>query len=230
MESQSASSVEEKINLTISRLESQFGRQICYSSKPPMDQLIATVLSQRTTYANERKAFEKMFEKFETWEGIMNAPVDELTKAISTSNYPEVKAPRIKTILSQIYEELGNFDLQFLEDLPVEESMDWLMKYEGVGHKTATFLLLFTLRKPVMPVDTHVHRVSQRVGIINSKTNQAKAHSVLLDLLPKNADDLLNYHKLLFKHGQRVCTWSFPKCNECILTDICDFYQNGKSS
>jgi len=155
----------------------------------------------------------------------MNAPVAELTEAIASSNYPEVKAPRIKTTLGRIYEERGDFDLSFLADISVKEAMDWLMQFEGVGHKTTTFLLLFTFRKPVLPVDTHVHRVSQRLGIIDQKTNQAKAHTVLLDLLPEDADELLNYHKLFFKHGQRVCTWSYPRCRECILTDICDDYQ-----
>jgi len=219
------SSPEEKIKVALERLEGQFGRQTRFSSKPPLNQLISTILSQRTNYENERKAFEQMWERFGSWEGIMEAPVEELIEAIATSNYPEVKAPRIKTILRQIYDERGNFDLSFLEDLPVEEAIEWLMQFEGVGHKTTTFLLLFTFRKPVLPVDTHVHRVSQRLGIIDQKTNQAKAHSVLLNQLPKDADELLNYHKLFFKHGQRVCTWSYPRCRDCILTDICDYYR-----
>ena len=217
-------SPEEKISTALARLEEQFGRQTRFSGKSPMDQLIATILSQRTNYENERKAFERMWDRFGSWEGIMNAPTDELTEAIASSNYPEVKAPRIKKILQQIYEERGNFDLQFLADLPVEEAMQWLMQFEGVGHKTTTFLLLFTFRKPVLPVDTHVHRVSQRLGIIDQKTTQAKAHKVLLDLLPKDANELLNYHKLFFKHGQQVCTWSYPRCRSCILTDICTYY------
>ncbi|MEQ9437831.1 MAG: endonuclease III [Cyclobacteriaceae bacterium] len=214
----------EKIDLALNRLEQQFGRQSRFSSKSPIHQLMATILSQRTNYENERKAFEQMWQRFGSWEGIMNAPTDELTEAIAPSNYPEVKAPRIKKILQQIYEERGNFDLQFLADLPIEEAMEWLMQFEGVGHKTTTFLLLFTFRKPVLPVDTHVHRVSQRLGIISQKTNQAKAHTVLLDLLPKDAPELLNYHKLFFKHGQQVCTWSYPRCRKCILTDICTYY------
>ncbi|MGB3585836.1 MAG: endonuclease III [Tunicatimonas sp.] len=222
-------SSEEKINIGINRLEGQFGRQKRFSSKPPIDQLISTILSQRTNYANERKAFEQMQQRFGSWENIMNAPVEELTEAIASSNYPDVKAPRIKTTLRRIYEERGNFDLSFLANIPVKEAMDWLMQFEGVGHKTTTFLLLFTFRKPVLPVDTHVHRVSQRLGIIDQKTNQAKAHTVLLDLLPEDADELLNYHKLFFKHGQRVCTWSYPRCRECILTDICDYYQAKKA-
>ena len=194
-----------------------------------MEQLIATILSQRTNYANERKAYEQMWERFGSWEGIMKAPVAELTQAIATSNYPEIKAPRIQTTLRLIQEECGSFNLDFLADWPVEKAQEWLMRFEGVGHKTATFLLLFSLRKPVLPVDTHVHRVSQRVGIIGAKVSQAKAHTVLLDMQPRDAVELLNYHTLLFKHGQQVCIWSYPRCNACVLQDICDYYQSTRS-
>ena len=216
----------DKIPIVLTRLEEQFGRQTRFSSKPPMEQLIATILSQRTNYANERQAYERMWERFGSWEGIVNAPLDELTEAIASSNYPEIKAPRIKAVLRSIQEECGAFNLDFLADWPVKKAQEWLMRFEGVGHKTATFLLLFSLRKPVLPVDTHVHRVSQRVGIIGPKVNQAKAHTVLLEMLPPDADELLNYHKLLFKHGQQVCTWSYPRCGQCVLQDICDYYQN----
>lgn len=217
---------EEKIPIVLARLEAQFGRQTRYSTKPPMEQLIATILSQRTNYANERKAYERMWQRFGSWEGIMNAPLDELTEAISSSNYPEIKSPRIKEVLRRIQSACGDFNLDFLADWPVEKAQEWLMQFEGVGHKTATFLLLFSLRKPVLPVDTHVHRVSQRVGIIGPKVSQAKAHTVLLEMLPREADELLNYHKLLFKHGQQVCTWSHPRCGNCVLRDVCDYYQS----
>lgn len=213
------------MDTALKRMEEHFGKQTRFSGKNPLDQLISTVLSQRTTYANEKKAFERMWDTFGSWENIMLAPLAELTEAISTSNYPEVKAPRIQLILQQIKAERGNFELDFLDELPVNEAMQWLMALPGVGHKTSTFVLLFTFRKPVLPVDTHVHRVSQRLGIISSKTNEAKAHSVLLALLPADAGELLNFHKLFFKHGQQICTWSYPKCKQCYLTHLCDYYQ-----
>jgi len=215
----------EKLNIAIERCERHFGRQSRFSSKIGLDQLIATVLSQRTTYANERKAFEQMKARFVDWKGIMEAPVVELTEAIKPSNYPEVKAPRIQQILRQIWEGKATFDLSFLADIPLQEAQDWLMSLPGVGHKTATFVLLFTFRRPVLPVDTHVHRVSQRLGIIGPKVNEAKAHRVLLEMLPADANELLNFHKLFFKHGQRICTWSRPKCESCYLKDLCDHYQ-----
>lgn len=217
---------QEKLNEAFGRAENEFGRQTRFSSKSGIDQLIATVLSQRTTYANERKAFDQMKARFGDWHGIMDAPVDKLTEAIEPSNYPEVKAPRIKQILRKIWDEKGSFDLSFLEKIPLQEAMEWLMSLPGVGHKTSTFVLLFTFRRPVLPVDTHVHRVSQRLGIIDPKVTEGKAHQVLLDMLPADASELLNFHKLFFKHGQGICTWSHPKCGSCYLSDICDFYGN----
>ena len=213
-----------KLDIARRRAEAHFGRQTRFSGRPALDQLIATILSQRTTYANEKKAFDTMMERFGNWEGIMKAPEVGLRQAISSSNYPEVKAPRIQQILRQIKSERGSFDLTFLGDIPLQEAMNWLMALPGVGHKTSTFVMLFTFHKPVLPVDTHVHRVSNRLGIIGAKVSEAKAHQVLLELLPADADELLNFHKLFFKHGQRICTWSRPKCDSCYLTDICDYY------
>lgn len=214
-----------KLNIALQRVEAHFGRQTRFSGKGPMDQLIATILSQRTTYINEKQAFDTMWKRFGSWENIMLAPIEALTKAISSSNYAEVKAPRIQQILKEIKAEKGDFNLDFLGEIPVKEAMNWLMALPGVGYKTSTFVLLFTFRKPVLPVDTHVYRVSQRLGIIGKKITEAKAHGVLLAMLPADAAELLNFHKLFFKHGQRICTWSNPRCQQCYLTDICDYYQ-----
>lgn len=213
-----------KLETALRRTEAHFGRQSRFSDRPALDRLIATILSQRTTYANEKKAFDRMMEQFGDWQGIMEAPEDELTQAISSSSYPEVKAPRIQQILRQVKEERGNFNLSFLGEIPLQEAIDWLMALPGVGHKTSAFVMLFSFRKPVLPVDTHVHRVSQRLGIIGPKVTEAKAHQLLLQMLPADANELLNFHKLFFKHGQRICTWSRPKCEECYLTDVCDYY------
>lgn len=215
--------MEERIYWVIERLEKAYGRQSNYSRHEPMKQLILTILSQRTNYADERKAYEQMMERFKTWEGIAHAPVDELTAAIAPSNYPEIKAPRIQEVIKIIIAERGKPELDFLENLTTEEAVKWLRKLPGVGPKTTTFLLLFTFKRPVLPVDTHVYRVSQRVGLIGSKVNQEKAHEVLLKMLPPIPDELVNFHRLLFKHGQQVCSWNHPKCTQCVLKDICDF-------
>lgn len=213
-----------KLAFILPALEQAYGRQTRYSTKSPMDQVIATILSQRTNYQDEKTAYDNLLQRFGNWEGVAAAPALEIEAAIQTSRYPEVKAPRIKQVLQQIIAEHGQANLDFLADWPVEQAQAYLMQLPGVGFKTATFTLLFSLRKPVLPVDTHVHRVSVRTGILPPKTSAERAHILLLELLPREADELLNFHKLLFKHGQRICTWHQPKCGQCIIRSHCDYY------
>lgn len=214
-----------KINTVIIRLESVYGRQTRYSRKNAMDQVIATILSQRTNYQDEKTAYDRLLAEFGDWEGVGDASVEAIEAAIATVRFPEIKAPRIKQVINRIIAEHGRANLDFLIDWPVEDARDYLYSFPGIGPKTAAFMLLFTLKKPILPVDTHVHRVSTRTGIIGPKVSQAKAHQLLLAMLPPEPDELLNFHKLLFKHGQRICTWSYPKCYYCVLRDICDYYQ-----
>ncbi len=196
------------------------------SRRSPMQELISTMLSHRTTHADEVKAYNTILERFGDWEGVMNAPVEELADAVVTTRYPGQKAPQIQQTLRMIKEERGEINIDFLQDMPVEEAMAWLTRLPGVGLKTATLLLLFNFKKPVLPVDTHVFRVSQRVGLIGAKVTADKAHKLLLDMLPKDAVELFNFHKHLFWHGQRICTWYSPKCEQCVLQSICNYYQD----
>lgn len=216
---------QEHLDYLLTELEQLYGRQTRYSTKNAMDQLIATILSQRTNYADEKKAFDTLLATYGDWKGVAAAPVDGIENCIQTSRWPEVKAPRIKQILNHVIREYGDTNMDFLADMPVEEAQNLLMELPGVGFKTATFVLLFTLRKPVLPVDTHVHRVSTRFGILPPKISQAKAHTALLERLPRDADELLNFHKLLFKHGQRVCTYTNPRCSKCTVSERCPYFQ-----
>lgn len=219
-----------KLAFIVPTLEAAYGRQTRYSSKSPMDQVIATILSQRTNYQDERVAYDNLLHRFGDWEGVAAAEVDAIEAEIQTSRYPEIKAPRIKEVLQQIIAEHGRANLDFLADWPVEQAQEYLMRLPGVGFKTATFTLLFSLRKPVLPVDTHVHRVSVRTGILPPKTTAARAHVLLLELLPREADELLNFHKLLFKHGQQICTWNNPRCGQCSIRSHCDYYAQRAAS
>ncbi|WP_420458799.1 endonuclease III domain-containing protein [Neolewinella sp.] len=214
----------EDLQYLVETLEATYGRQTRYSTKSAVDQLIATTLSQRTNYADEKKAYDNLLATYGDWAGVAGATVEGIEQCIQTSRWPEIKAPRIKEMLNLILERYGKLDLQFLADMPVDEAQNLLMELPGVGFKTATFVLLFSLRRPALPVDTHVHRVSTRFGILPEKITQAKSHKALLDMLPKDADELLNFHKLLFKHGQRVCTYSRPKCGECVVRERCRYY------
>jgi endonuclease-3 len=155
----------------------------------------------------------------------MQAPFEDLADAISTTRYPGQKAPQIQQTLRTIKEERGEINIDFLADMPVDEAMDWLTRLPGVGLKTASLLLLFNFKKPVMPVDTHVFRVSQRVGILGAKVTAEQAHELLPEMLPKDPVVLFNYHIHMLWHGQRICKWKGPKCEKCVLSNICNYYQ-----
>jgi endonuclease-3 len=195
-----------------------------------MRELISTMLSHRTTHANEEAAYRRMFERFGTWEGIRDAPTAELTEAIKPSTFPEVKAPNIKATLARIIAERGAPEIDFLADMPAEEGLRWLMALPGVGLKTASLVLLFCFAKPVMPVDTHVHRVTQRLGLIGPKVDPTAAHAILQALLPPDPPTLYNFHVAALRHGQRICVWGEPRCEQCVLTDLCDYYRRERAA
>lgn len=220
----------DKTLLAHERLQQVFGEQDLYNRRDAMRELISTMLSHRTTHADEEKAYRLMHERFGSWEGIRDAPLPELIEAIASSRFPEAKAVNIKKVVGRILEERGEANIDFLHEMTVEEAMHWLTSLPGVGLKTATLVLLFNFYKPVLPVDTHVHRVTLRLGVIGPKTNAEKAHSLLLDMLPKDAKVLFNFHKHFFWHGQKVCVFAVPRCKQCVLTDICDWYQANRKT
>lgn len=211
------------------RLSEFYGVQAIYGRADPMHELIGTILSHRTTHANEVTAYRTMRDRFPTWEAVRDAPLPDLIDAIRTANYPEVKAPYIQNLLTYLIHETGAANIDFLSDLSTEDAMRWLTNLPGIGLKTATLLLLFNFQKPVLPVDTHVHRVTQRLGVIGPKVSAEKAHTILLTRLPPDATVLFNFHKHFYWHGQRICTWYNPKCGDCVLRDMCDYDQSGKT-
>ncbi|GAB3822600.1 endonuclease III domain-containing protein [Pontibacter rugosus] len=217
---------EEKTLLTHKLLNQSYKWLTLDSRRTPMHELISTMLSHRTNHADEVKAYNTMLERFVDWEGVIQADEAELADAIQTTRYPGQKAPQIQQTLRRIKEEQGQVSIDFLKDMPVEEAMHWLTSLPGVGLKTATLLLLFNFKKPVLPVDTHVFRVSQRVGLIGAKVTANKAHAILLGMLPKDAVELFNFHKHLFWHGQRICTFYSPKCQDCVLSGICNYFKD----
>lgn len=193
--------------------------------REPMHELISTMLSHRTTQQNEALAFEQMWQRFGSWQAIRDAPVGELVEAIAPATFPEAKAPNIQKALQQIIDERGEPSIDFLRDLPAEEGLRWLMALPGVGVKTASLVLLFCFSKPLLPVDTHVHRVSQRLGLIGPKVSPTAAHKLLLPLLPAEPHLLFNFHVTMLRHGQQRCVWGQPRCRRCPLQAQCDWYQ-----
>lgn len=225
MTSKSDNLLQTKIWEVYQRLLQSYGEQPLKPRREPLHELISTMLSHRTTEQNEALAFERMWQRFGSWPAIRDAPPAELAETIAPATFPEAKAPNIQEVLRRIIEERGEPSLEFLRELPVEEGLVWLMALPGVGIKTASLVLLFCFAKSVLPVDTHVHRVSQRLGLIGPKVSANAAHKLLLDLLPGEPHILFNFHVALLRHGQRVCVWGTPRCRRCPLQDRCDWYE-----
>ena len=206
------------------RLTNYYG-EVPFSSKDPMSQLVDIILSHRTRDEQTAAAWNNLLKRFGSWEAVRDAPTEEVQDTIANVNWPEVKAPRLQFIMRQITEERGNLNLDFLCDLPVEESAAWLNRFEGVGPKTTACVLLFSCQQPLLPVDVHVHRVSGRLGLIGKKVSADNAHALLQALLPRDARTIYNFHKALLRHGQRICVFERPRCNKCPITDLCDYYK-----
>jgi endonuclease-3 len=216
---------QEKAQAVYARLGKAYGIRKWKPRRPPLRELISTILSHRTTSANEVAAMDRLWQTYGSWEAIRNAPVEGIEKAIRGVNWADRKAPYIKRVLQVISQERGNdFHLEVLNHLSTEEAMDWLRSLPGVGVKTASLVLLFNFHKPVLPVDTHVHRVSQRLGLIGSKVTPEKAHELLPPLLPRDADVYWNFHLNMIRHGREICVWERPRCEPCVLKDLCDYY------
>jgi endonuclease III len=201
------------------RLRKQYGPVKLGERLPPLDELIATILSQNTSDRNSDAAFAELRKRFPEWESVRRAPVAQVARAIRTGGLARQKAPRIKAILRQLRARRGELSLDFLHDLPSAEAFRYLRAFAGVGPKTAACVLLFACDKPVLPVDTHVHRVSRRLGLIGPRTSAEKAHEELARLTPPNK--VLEFHVQLIRHGRRVCTARDPRCEDCVLLDGC---------
>jgi len=209
------------------RVARQYGEPH-WSEKDPLSMLVIIVLSQRTRDRQTSVGYAGLKARFATWEEMRDAPVEDVQAAIAGVNWPELKAPRLQAIMRQITAERGALSLDFLCDLPLEESVTWLHRLHGVGPKTVACTLLFSCQKPVLPVDTHVRRVSMRLGLIGSKVTPEAAHSLLQALLPDDARTIYNYHNGLLEHGQQVCVSGRPRCERCVLTDLCAYYNATK--
>ena len=185
-----------------------------------VSELVSTILSQNTNDLNRDRAYDELRRRLPTWEAVRDAPVEEVEEAIRVSGLWKHKAPRIQASLRQITEERGALALDFLADLPVPDAKAWLRRLPGVGPKTAAIILLFSLGRPAFPVDTHVHRVATRLGLV-PKVSAEKAHELLEELLPP--ETYYACHINLIQHGRKVCK-PRPLCRACELRDLCDYY------
>lgn len=202
----------------------EFGEPQWRNRLPPLDELVSTILSQNTNDTNRDRAFHRLKERFTTWEEVRDADLVALTEAIRPAGLANQKAPRIQQALRKISAQHGELDLEFLHSWPVEQVQAWLMDLKGVGPKTASIVMLFSLDMPAFPVDTHVHRVTGRLGLLPEKMSAEKAHSHLEALFPEDA--YYAAHLNLIRHGREVCHARQPDCDECILQDVCRYYKD----
>ena len=208
-----------KITAVIDLLAEEYGNITWRSRTDPLSELIVTILSQNTSDYNSRRAFDSLLSRFGTWEAVAQGSVEDIAGAIKLGGLAQVKAPRIKRILRQIQEQRGPLDLMFLKKMPVAEAKAWLRSLPGVGPKTAACVLLFSLGKPVLPVDTHILRMAKRLGLIDSRVSAEKAHEILGDMVPPR--HVYQFHIHMIEHGRRVCKAQRPRCPECVLLKVC---------
>jgi endonuclease-3 len=209
------------------RLRQKYGDPSWRTSLPILDELISTILSQNTNDTNRDRAFTQLRERFDTWEVVRDAKVEEVIDAIRSAGLANQKGPRIQKILRQITAERGSLDLEFLGNLPDSEAWEWLNKFKGVGPKTASIVLLFSLDKPAFPVDTHIQRVTGRIGLRPEKMSNEKAHTYLAELFPPETYKAA--HLNLIRLGREVCHPRQPECGICVLQSLCDYYQKSQN-
>jgi endonuclease-3 len=199
----------------LEQLGKEYGPAVWEPRYDATSELVFTILSQHTSDLNSERAFINLMKTFETFDAIASAPVEQIEEAIRRGGLAKTKAPRIKKVLNDVYDELGSFDLSFLAEMPLDEAKAWLKKFDGIGPKTAAIILSFALGMPAMPVDTHIYRVSQRLGLIGPKVTADQAHDILEPMVAP--DEVFAFHVYLIEHGRKVCKAQRPKCNECVL-------------
>ncbi len=209
------------------RLLKVYGEPAWHTPLPILDELISTILSQNTNDINRDRAFTQLKKRFKTWEEVRDADAHAVIEAIRSAGLANQKGPRIQKVLRQITAERGSLDLSFLIKLPEEEAWEYLVKFKGVGPKTASIVLLFSLGKAAFPVDTHIQRVTGRVGLRPEKMSNEKAHRHLAELFPPETYKAV--HLNIIRLGREVCHPRKPACEICVLQSLCDYYQKSQN-
>jgi endonuclease-3 len=207
------------IKTIIDKLVAAYGDRTWQKRLEPVDELILTILSQNTSDLNSRRAFTSLIKNFTTWSEVASAEPAAIADAIRAGGLADVKAKYIKKALLALQKEAPGFDLRFLAQKKVEASRKWLLQLPGVGMKTASCVLLFSLGMPAFPVDTHVYRVGKRLGLIKDRLSADAAHLEMEKLTAPG--DIYRCHVLLIEHGRKVCKAQRPLCPVCCLADVC---------
>ncbi len=211
----------EKAHWVHRRLLDAYGNPDWRPHYPPLEELIITTLAQNSTDHNAAIAYRRLRERFPTWEAVMTAPVEEVIDAVRPAGLGGQKGPRIQAILRKVWAERGDFDLGFLGEMSTEDAEAWLTSIKGVGHKTASIVLLFCFNRPTFPVDTHVSRVSKRLGVVPPRANTRQIRAIWETLVPP--EWYYPLHLNLIRHGRQVCKARNPQCETCVLRERCDY-------
>lgn len=201
------------------RLHEEYGTPEPMDRDDPVDSLITTILSQNTNDKSRDRAKARLDERFDGFQEILDADVEEVVEAIRVCGLGPTKAERIQTFLRMLKEERGEFSLDHVPGMDREEAKEYLQRFPGVGPKTAAVTLCFAFGMPVMPVDTHVYRLGKRLELIPEDISREQAHDILEREVPD--DQIYEFHINLIRHGRAVCTARNPTCQEGVLAEYC---------
>jgi endonuclease-3 len=203
----------------LDRLRDRYGEPARHASGDPVGGLVETILSQSTSDTNSRRAYQSLRSAFSTWNDVLDADVEEVAEAIRCGGLADQKAPTIQRALGAIKDRDSCFGGDVLDDLDDEAAMAWLQGIRGVGQKTAACVLLFDLERDVLPVDTHVHRLSRRLGLVPDSAPAGRTQLLLEEQIAP--EDRYAAHVLFITHGRVTCHARKPNCRTCDLNDLC---------
>ncbi|MCC6166466.1 MAG: endonuclease III [Caldilineaceae bacterium] len=213
----------EKAEFVFAQLNALFGRPEWTGGGDPVNELIGTILSANTTDVNSSRAFDQLKAAFgDDWEAVRAAPLEAIKTAIRPAGMYNQKAPHIVAALTRLHEIEGRYSLDRLATMEVSEALAYLTAFPGVGHKTASIVLLFCFNRGAFPVDTHIQRISQRLGIGGRTDSAEKIKRIWESLMPP--ETYYPLHLNLIRHGREICQARVPKCEICPLQPVCDYY------
>lgn len=210
---------------TLQKLFAHHGREHYEGPDDILGVLVRTILSQQTTRHNCRRAFGNLVDSFGgDWDRIRRAPLDELVEVIAVAGLARQKGRRIQALLERLDQNRGDYDLEFVREMDVEQAREYLTQFKGVGPKTAAFVLMYAAGMSAFPMDTHIFRICKRLGLLDESTGSQAAHRRMEELIP--ARDHYSAHMVLVRHGRRICHAQNPECERCPLREPCPFPQS----